>query len=421
MLEKNTKPYDVIVIGGGASGMMSAIVASNLGAKVLLIEKNKRLGEKLRITGGGRCNILNAELGLRTLLKNYGDAEQFLYSAFSKFGVSETIDFFEELNVPITVQARNRAFPLSEKAVDVVHAMINRLDKNNVDIVKHSPVTKINLTGNKVVSISCGFDIYSASQYILATGGTSRPETGASGDGFDWLRDLGHTVKTPSPNITPLGASDKWIKTVSGVVLKSASISFFVESKRQMQLKGDILFTHFGISGPLILNNAYKVSDLLQVGVVVAQIDCYPNLSEKELDIKIAEIFNQNGSKQLKNNLGLFVPAGLSPAIKQILNGQVDFDMKTSEVSKYTRGLIVSNLKHLSLTIEKLMGFERAVVADGGVDLKEIDTRTMRSLIVDNLFVTGDLLDINRPSGGYSLQLCWTSGYVAGACAVDKK
>lgn len=419
MTDESTKYFDVIVIGGGASGMMSAIVASSAGASVLILEKNKRLGEKLRITGGGRCNILNAELNLRTLLKNFGDSEQFLYSAFSKFGVQESIDFFEDINVPIIVQAKNRAFPVSEKAVDVVHAMINRLDKNGVTIIKISPVTKINIKDNKVVSLLCGDTAYKAEQYILAVGGSSRPETGSAGDGFGWLRELGHTVKTPSPNITPLGVSDKWVKTVSGVVLKSINISFFVESKPKLKLKGDILFTHFGISGPLILNNAYKVADLLQEGTVVAQIDCYPELNEKELDMKITDILNQNGAKQLKNVLNLFTPAGLSPALKEILSHQVDFETKTSEVNKQTRALLVNSLKHLSLTIEKLMGFERAVVADGGVDLKEIDTRTMQSLKVDNLYITGDLLDINRPSGGFSLQLCWTTGYLAGVSAVD--
>jgi predicted Rossmann fold flavoprotein len=419
MEDENTKNFDIIIIGGGASGMMSAIVASQQGANVLILEKNKRLGEKLRITGGGRCNILNAEYNLRTLLKNFGDAEQYLYSAFSKFGVSETIDFFEDLNVPIIVQAKNRAFPSSEKAVDVVHAMVNRLDKNGVTIIKNSPVTKINVKDNRFVSLQCGDSTYKSEKYILAVGGNSRPETGSSGDGFGWLRELGHTVKTPSPNITPLGVTEKWVKTVSGVVLKSINISFFVDSKRRFKLNGDVLFTHFGISGPLILNNAYKVADLLQEGTVVAQIDCYPELSEKELDMKIVEILNQNGAKQLKNVLNLFTPAGLSPVIKELLSHQVDFDTKTSEVNKQTRALLVDNLKHLSLTVEKLMGFERAVVADGGVSLNEIDTRTMQSLKVDNLYITGDLLDINRPSGGFSLQLCWTTGYLAGVSAFD--
>lgn len=419
MIDKNTKKYDLIVIGGGASGMMSAITASERGASVLILEKKKRLGEKLRITGGGRCNILNAELNLRTLLKNFGDSEQYLYSAFSKFGVQQSIDFFENLNVPIIVQANNRAFPLSEKAVDVVHAMVNRLDKNGVEIIKNSPVTKINIEDKKVVSVLCGDSKYKAEQYILAVGGSSHPETGSSGDGFEWLRELGHCVKTPSPNITPLGVSDKWVKVVSGVVLKSVNISFFVESKRRLKLNGDVLFTHFGISGPLILNNAYKVADLLQEGTVVAQIDCFPELNEKELDSKIIQVLNQNGAKLLKNVLNNFTPAGLSPVLKELLSHQVDFDTKTSEVNKQTRTLIVNNLKHLSLTIEKLMGFERAVVADGGLDLKEIDTRTMRSYKVDNLYIIGDLLDINRPSGGFSLQLCWTTGHLAGASAVE--
>ena len=420
MIEKNNLEYDVIVIGGGAAGIMAAIASSEAGARTLLIEKNKRLGEKLRITGGGRCNILNAEKNLKVLLKNYGSAEQYLYSSFSKFGVVETIDFFESINVPIKVEAKNRAFPRSEKAYDVVHSLINTLDKNDVEVLKSSSVDGINCTNGVIDEVICGDKVLKAKQHIISTGGVSRPETGSSGDGFKWLSELGHKVRTPSPNITPLSVIEKDIvNSVAGVSVKSAKATFFLDTVKQFSLSGDILFTHFGISGPTIMNSAYKVSELLEAGIVNVKIDCFPSVDVKELDQQLVQILNSNGIKLLKNVLPLFLPAGLVPLIKEILKTKVNFDIKSSEVSKDQRKLIVNTVKNIELTIEALMGFEKAVVADGGIPLKEVDMRTMRSLKVDNLYIVGDLLDINRPSGGYSLQLCWTTGYIAGLNAAN--
>lgn len=412
---------DVLVIGGGASGMMAAIVAAQNGASVLLIEKNKRLGEKLRISGGGRCNIYNAEQDLKTYLKNYGKAEQFLYSAFTKFSTADTIDFFDSIKLPTKVEAKNRAFPVSEKAVDVVHAMTNKLHRLGVTTLTNTAVTKINYSDGTITSVECGSDMFNATSYILATGGTSRPETGSTGDGLDWLRTLGHDVKTPTPTITPLALKDPWVSKLAGVTARSVTITFYADNKRAFKLAGDILFTHFGISGPLILNNAYKVGDLLDTGTkVTATIDCVPTIDIKTLDTKVIQALNNDGIKQLKNVLSVFVPAGLNPAIKETLKQEINFELKASEVNKQTRKLIVDTLKSLPITVDRLMGFEKAVVADGGINLKDIDTRTMQSKKIANLYITGDLLDINRPSGGYSLQLCWTTGYVAGLEAAKK-
>ena len=413
--------YDVLVIGGGASGMMAAIVAAQNGASVLLIEKNKRLGEKLRITGGGRCNIYNAEQDLKIYLKNYGKAEQFLYSAFTKFGTAETAEFFDSIKLPTKVEAKNRAFPVTEKAVDVVHALTNKLHRLGVTTLTSTVVTKINYSDGTIRSVECDSNIYKATSYILATGGTSRPETGSTGDGLDWLRTLGHDVKTPTPTITPLAIKEPWVAKLAGVTAKSVTITFYANEKRTFKLTGDILFTHFGISGPLILNNAYKVGDMLDTGAkITATIDCVPGMDIKALDANVIQSLNADGIKQLKNVLSTFVPAGLNPAIKEILKHEINFEQKASEVNKQTRKLIVENLKDLPLTVNKLMGFEKAVVADGGINLKDIDTRTMQSKKIANLYITGDLLDINRPSGGYSLQLCWTTGYVAGLEAAKK-
>lgn len=419
-MDNNLKKYDVIVLGGGAAGMMAAITASGHGAKTLLIEKNKRLGEKLRITGGGRCNILNAEKNLKVLLRNYGTAEQYLYSAFSKFGVEDTIEFFDKINVPIKVEAKNRAFPKSDKAYDVVHSMINILDKNEVEVLNKTTVSGLRFKNDSIESVVCGDVEYTASQYIISTGGVSRPETGSSGDGFGWLEKLGHILRTPSPNITPLSIFEKNIvKSVAGVSVKSVKVSFYLDGQKQFSLDGDVLFTHFGLSGPLIMNSAYKVSELLQAGVVNAKIDCFPGVEIKDLDLKLVQILNTNGTKLLKNILPLFLPPGLAPLIKEKLKTDVNFEVKCSEAGRDTRKIIVNKIKNIDLTVESLMGFEKAVVADGGISLKEVDMRTMKSLKADNLYIVGDLLDINRPSGGFSLQLCWTTGYVAGLSAAN--
>jgi predicted Rossmann fold flavoprotein len=412
--EETTLDYDVIVIGGGASGMMAACIAARSGARVLLLEKNRRLGEKLRITGGGRCNITNVQPDTRSLLKHYGKAEKFLYSPFARFDIQNTLEFFSKLGVSIKIENRQRAFPVSDRAEDVVNALISDMRKHNVTVVTGSTVSSIVQSDDAISYLRSGGHRYSAKNYILASGGTSHPETGSTGDGFCWLAELGHKVREPSPSITPLAVSDPWVKRVSGLVLKNIRISVFVDERKQFRLDGDVLFTHFGMSGPLMLNNAYRVAELLKIGVVTATIDTAPNLETKQLDTLIASTLNEHGSKLLRNALPYFVPNGLSVVVRDLLKNSVDFDKKSSEVNKETRTLIVSVLKNIPFTVDGLMGLDKAVVADGGVDLSEIDTRTMRSRKINNLFITGDLLDINRPSGGFSLQLCWTTGFVAG-------
>ncbi len=414
---QNQDSYDVIVIGGGASGMMAAGRAAEGGKKILLLEKNKKLGEKLKISGGGRCNITNAEYDTRELLKHYGKTEQFLYSAFSQFGVKDTFSFFEKKGLPLVVQARKRAFPHTEKAFDVFATLEKYIRAGKVTVLNESPVTKINIAGKKIISVLCGKKEYKADSYILATGGVSHPETGSTGDGFDWLKDLGHSISDPTPTIVPLAVSDKWIKELAGVSLSFMKITFFMEGAKQFSKKGKVLFTHFGLSGPLILNSASQVADLLHSGSVTATIDAFPDTDLGALEKKIISVFDKNKNKMLKNVFGDIAPHGTTLAILSLLKDQINPDTKVHSVTKEQRKIIVNLLKALPVTITGLMGYDRAVVADGGVALSEIDTKTMRSKKIKNLFITGDLLHINRPSGGYSLQLCWTTGYVAGSNA----
>jgi predicted Rossmann fold flavoprotein len=409
--------YDLIVVGGGASGMMAAGRAAELGARVLLLEKNRRLGEKLKISGGGRCNITNAEADVRQFLRAYGPAEQFLYSTFAQFGMQETFSFFESRGLPLVIQARKRTFPQTEKAVDVCRVLETYIKKGGVEIKNASPVTAVLTEENRIIAVRCGTEEYRAKNFLFATGSVSHPETGSTGDGFNWLKKLGHAIHKPTPTIVPLAVKEEWSKELAGVSLSFMKITFFVEGKKQFSKIGKVLFTHFGLSGPLILNSAQKVGDLLESGIVTATIDAYPHTDLGALEKKVIAVFDVNKNKSLKNILREFVPEGTHKGMATLLQQEIDVEKKVNLVTKEERKRIVHTLKALPLTIVGLMGFDRAVVADGGVPLSEIDPRTMRSQKITNLFVTGDLLHINRPSGGYSLQLCWSTGYVAGTHA----
>lgn len=261
---------------------------------------------------------------------------------------------------------------------------------------------------------------FTAKNYIFATGGLSHPETGSTGDGFKWLENIGHKTEAPTPTIVPISVADNWVKNLAGVSLSFMKITFFVNGKKAFSKTGKILFTHFGLSGPLILNSAVKIADLLHAGLVTANVDMYPDTNLGALDIKIIKNFDNNKNKMLKNIIDEIVPDGVGKEFLNILQDEkyvsqkINIETKVHSITKEERKIIVNLLKAMPVNIVGLMGYDRAVVADGGVNLKEIDTKTMRSKIYNNLFVTGDLLDINRPSGGFSLQLCWTTGYVAG-------
>lgn len=405
--------FDVIVIGGGAAGMMAAGRAAERGRRVLLLEKNRVLGKKLAITGGGRCNITNAEDDVRILLRQYGPAEKFLYSSFSQFGVKDTFDFFTERGLPLVVQASKRAFPHTEKATDVVRALQRYIQQGHVEIRLNAQVTNFTVADGKILGVRVGDESFMAESYILATGGRSHPETGSTGDGFTWLRELGLPVKDPTPSIVPIAVQESWVTSLAGVAVDDIKITFFVDGRKKFMLKGRILCTHFGLSGPLILNAAGKIADLLHAGLVTGMIDVYPQKDLGGLDSYITTVFDQNKNKVLKNVMKQIVPTGTASAILTLLSG-VDREKKVHSVTKGERKRIVDLLKSLPVTVTGLMGYERAVVADGGLSLQDVDGKTMRTRKYPELFVTGDMLDISRPSGGYSLQLCWTTGFVAG-------
>ncbi len=415
--ESSSLIYDLIVVGGGASGMMAAGRAGERGLSVLLLEKNKRLGEKLRISGGGRCNIANAEEDERVLLSKYGKAEPFLYSLFAQFGMKDTLAFFEERGLPLKIEAGKRAFPQTEKAEDVEKVLEEYVKKNNVEVRTGSAVTKVRIKDDKIFSLVCDKQEFFATEYLFATGSVSHPETGSTGDGFKWLKDLGHTIAKPTPSVVPLAADEAWVHTLAGLSLEKMKITYFVDGVKSFALVGKILFTHFGLSGPLILNSAEKVGDLLHTGVVTATIDMFPSTDHGTLDTQVVALFDASKNKEIKNALKEIVPEGMSKGLLLLLSEKIDIETKVHSISKEERKYIVHTLKALPCTISGLMGFDRAVVADGGLPCEEVDFKTMRSKKIKNLLVTGDILHINRPSGGYSLQLCWSTGFVAGNSA----
>ena len=414
MSKGETTIWDVAVIGGGPAGMMTAGRAAELVAKVLLIEKNDTLGKKLLITGGGRCNVTNAEFDVRAFLAKFKGNDKFLFSAFSKWSVKDTFDFFHLKKMETKVEAEKRAFPKSEKAQSVWDVLVEYLRKGGVTVLSNSPVKEI-VTGNgevtKIVLVD-GAEIRARS-YVVATGGKSRPETGSTGDGFMWLKKLGHTVIEPDPALVPIAIKDAWVKRLQGVTLPKVKLTVLQNGVKQEVKKGKILFTHFGVSGPTIINMSKDIGELLKYGEVVLSLDLLPDLDYGMLNTKLQEIFKTEHTKKFKNSLKSLLPSSLSPIIIEL--SKINPDAKCNAINREERLQLVKLLKDIPLKVKGLLGAEKAIVTSGGVVLDEVDFKTMQSRLFSNLYLVGDILNIDRPSGGYSLQLCWTTGFVAGS------
>lgn len=407
------KHYNLIVVGGGPSGMMAAGRAAERGKSVLLLEKNSTLGNKLKISGGGRCNLTNAVFDTKIFLESFGESAKYLYSTFSQFSVENTFDFFQSRGLDLKIEDNNRAFPVTDNARDVFLVLEKYMKENNVEILTNHPVTKIISKNNKIENIIANDTTFTADNYVFATGGISHPETGSTGDGFDWLEKLGHIIQKPNPNLVPLAIQEKWVKDLSGVTLDPMKISFYLNDKKQFSKVGRLLFTHFGISGPLILNSSFAVKQLLDQGPTTAYIDMYPKLDEGSLEKQIIDIFDKTKNKNFQNILKILTPNGMSKGLVNIFEEEL-LDKKVHSITKSERKQIIKILKNLPITIKGLMGLDKAIISDGGISLDEVNMKTMQSKICKNLYITGDLLHINRPSGGFSLQLCWTTGFVVG-------
>jgi len=453
-MNNNGNLWDVAVIGGGPAGMMAAGRSAELGAKVILIEKNDKLGKKLLITGGGRCNVTNAELDNRKLLERFRDDGKFLHSTFSQWSVKETLDFFHAHNMETKVENENRVFPTSNKSQSVWDVIVGYMKAGNVTVLSDSPVIGLTIedseddhvgvplenpekdpegkysrvpVSNRISSIKLkNGDVVRARSIVIATGGTSHPETGSTGDAYAWLTKTGHKIIEPTPSLVPLAVRDQWVKSLSGVSLTNIKITPFLDGVKQ-NIKGKIakkglaapqdkiLFTHFGVSGPTILNMSKAIGEMLPYGDVTISLDLLPELDYAKLNLKLQEVFKDNDKKKFKNSLDILIPSAIAPVVIE-LSG-IDPNVQCNSVTREERLKLVTLLKNITIRIDRLLGTDKAIVSSGGVSLEEVDFRTMQSRICPNLYLVGDILNIDRPSGGFSLQLCWTTGYVAGTNA----
>jgi len=415
MADKNN--FDVAVIGAGPAGMMAAITAARLGASVALLERNERPGRKLLLTGKGRCNITNAEFDLRKLVANYGQGGPFLFHAFSIFGPKAVIDFFEAAGVATIIEDKQRVFPKSMKSQDVLDALARQLAELRVRLLFDTTATGISKKGGLISSVRTAATDVTAKKYIIATGGKSYIGTGSTGDGYEWAHYLGHRIEKLAPALVPIKTKDVWAKKLAGVGLENIRISVESLGKKVMSLTGDVLFTYFGLSGPAILDISARVGDLLAAGETKIVLDIMPQLRRDEFEKEILQNFSQTPNRALKNCLAVFMPQNLALAVCEL--AIVDPEMSVNNVTMVARRRLVDTIKNVALTVVGLMDIESGMVTAGGVANEFIDDKTMRSKIINNLFFAGEIINVHGRTGGFNLQQCWSTGYLAGASAAS--
>lgn len=410
-MEKTAK-YDVVVIGAGPSGLMAAICAAQNNAKVLVVEKNSEAGKKLLFTGGGRCNFTNYELDLRRLISHYGKNGAFLFHSFSIFGPKEAVSFFERLGVKTKIEEHNRVFPKSNKSREIVDVLISMANKLNIEFKFSNTVYGIEKRGGKITSIAVGDNKIFAKHYIICTGGKAYPQTGSAGDGLLWLKKLGHTVVESKPALVPVTLSDDWVKDLSGVVLRDCRLMLLSGKKTLKKSQGELLFTHFGISGPMILDMSRDIIDAMAKGKATLILDCLPRYDQAGLDRELIIIFSKNANATLKNCLSGVFPKNFGIIISMLCN--IDSNRLASSITREERHSLVQKIKRLELNPSGTLGFGEALATSGGVALGEVDDKTMRSKIIKNLSFAGEILDLTGDTGGFNLQMCWSTGYLAG-------
>ena len=414
----------VVVIGGGPAGMLAAITASQNGNKVILIEKMESLGRKLLITGKGRCNITSS-LPISDFIKNTPGNGKFLYSCYQKFTNEDIIKFLESEGLKVKEERGNRIFPITDKSQDVLNCFLKKLKKNKVEIHYNEKVEEIlyKMSGNKkiVEGIKTKKGKILADKVILATGGKSYPLTGSTGDGYELVQKLGHTVTNIKPSLVPLEIYEHEIcKNLQGLSLKNVSIEILDIEKNKIIYKdfGEMLFTHFGVSGPIILSASahlvrYKnMEDKCKNRKIKLMIDFKPALSEEKLEARILRDFSELKNKEYKNSLDKLLPQKLIPVI--IEKSNINPHKKVNEITKEERKTLVNLLKRFTLEIKGLRSINEAIITSGGINIKEIDPKTMESKIVENLYFAGEIIDVDSYTGGFNLQIAYSTGYVAG-------
>lgn len=405
----------VIVIGGGAAGMMAAIIAARNGKEVTVFEQNEKLGKKLFITGKGRCNFTNA-CDIEDLFGNVISNPKFLYSAFYTFSNDMVMDFFRELGMPYKVERGNRAFPVSDHSSDVIKALEKEMRRLGVTICLNTKVKSLIIEKNicKGVELAGRKEKLYADSVIVTTGGVSYPRTGACRDGYTFAKQAGHTIVTPNPSLVPIELEDDCCKDLMGISLKNVSATIYADNKKVYSDFGEMLFTHFGVSGPIIIKASAYIQKYLQKNLSLT-IDLKPALDEKQLDERILKDFQLFQNKQLKNALDKLLLRALIPVV--IEKSGLDGDKKIHELTKDERRILGHTIKHLPFSIIGLRGWDEAIVTKGGVSVKEIDPGTMESKLTGGLYFAGEVLDLDALTGGFNLQIAWSTGYLAGLSA----
>ena len=403
---------NVIVVGGGAAGMMAAVFAARNGQNVQLLEKNEKLGKKLFITGKGRCNITNAA-DIEDLFTAVISNPKFLYSGFYSFTNQQVIDFFEELGVKTKVERGERVFPVSDHSSDVIAAFSRELKSLGVSVSLHTEVKELLCEQDKV----CGVLLTNgkkmkADAVIVATGGISYPSTGSTGDGYRFARETGHKVTELLPSLVPMEVRQWYAKELQGLSLRNIEIRITDGKKKLYEEFGEMLFTHYGVTGPVILSASSVVGKTLRKKELTLHIDLKPALSEEQLDKRILREFDANHNKQYKNSIDSLFPAKLKPVMIEL--SEIEPEKKVNEITKEERQRLVHLIKDFTMTLTGLRGYNEAIITKGAVSVKEIDPGTMESKKMKGLYFAGEVLDLDAVTGGYNLQIAWSTGYLAG-------
>ncbi len=403
----------VIVIGGGPAGMMAAFAAAENGHRVLLLEKNEKLGKKLYITGKGRCNVTNA-CERDKFFENIVSNPKFLYSAYHACDNRKLMEVIKNAGCPLKVERGERVFPVSDHASDITAAFQRLLKEKGVQIRLHTTVLDVAVKDGQVsgVRLADG-SMLTADALVAATGGLSYQTTGSTGDGYGMAQTYGHTVKECAPALVPMETAEDWCRSLQGLSLKNVTLTMTCKKKQIYQGFGEMLFTHFGVSGPLVLSASSYYNRCKEKDSIWLAIDLKPALSVEQLDKRFLREFEENHNRQIKNVLGNIYPAKLVPVM--LLVCDIGGEQRVGEVTRRQRQRLVEVTKNLSMQVKRLRGFDEAIITQGGVAVKEINPSTMESKLVQGLYFAGEVLDVDALTGGFNLQIAWSTGYLAGA------